>query len=341
DQPRNTAPGAAEPDAPEPDDGGDAPLVEEVAVAAPLLGQPVEIVAYGNGQLLRRLDLAAGRLVTQRVPRQPFGRTRLIVGDEWVMFPPSDSELPTIVVGDGGEITEGFYGPTWEVAGVADGAGLWVMSEALAAGGAGLIERVPISSGGAEKLTLPGPPSRFDPAGGFVVDAPGGSYRVAADGVSQITAGELIAIGREVALAEECDAGLTCSVVVIDRATGERSTLDVARPLDDTLLPSIAIVGHESVSPDGALAMVRVVNPGDGSSGQPMIGVIDLTTGVVAEVGFAQDIDQSVWSPDARFLFFNRGGKVVAYEPATGDSHVVADELIAIDAFGVRPLSPG
>ncbi len=317
----------------------DGPLIEQVDVAAPVAGQPVEVVTYGNGQLLRRLDLATGRLVTQTVRRQPFGRVRLVVGEDWVMLPPSDPELPTIVVADDGEVTESSYGATWQVAGTSDGTGLWVMTTELADGDAGTIERVPISSGDAEELALPGPPSRFDPQGGFVVDAPGGSYRVAAGGVSQITTGELIAIGRDVALAEECDPRLACAVVVIDRVSGVRRRLAVDRPLDDSNLPSIAIIGGETVSPDGGLALVRVVNPSDRSSGQPTIGVIDLTDGDISEIGPAQSIDEAVWSPDGAFVFHNRGGKLVAYEVASGEVHVVADELIAVDAFGIRPIT--
>jgi len=329
------------PESTDPDDVSvdEAPSVDQVEVAPALAGQPIEIVAYGNGRQLQRLDLTSGSFVTQLVRRSPFGRPRLIVGDEWVMLPSADPDQPTIVVGDDGVIGEGAYGPTWQIAGTTDGMGLWVMSVDLADGGAGPIERVPISGGAVESFVLPGPPSRFDPSGGFVVDAPGGSYRVDGDDVDQITTGELIALGSDVALAEECDGTLTCSVVVIDRATGQRRALDVERPLNDFLLTSISIIGSASVAPDGALAMVLIVNPVDQSSAQPTLGVIDLTTGAVVEVGPAQDIDEAVWSPDARFLLYNRGGRIVAYEPVTGDSHVVAEELFAVDAFGVRVIS--
>jgi len=334
------APAEMEPDASaEASAGDDTPSVGQVDVAASVMGQPVEIVTYGNGRQMLRLDLSTGTLVTQQVSRQPFGPPNLLIGDEWVMLPPPDPDLSTIVVVDDGTVTELPLGPIWQLAETADRTGLWVMSPELAAGGAGTIERMPISGGGVEELPLVGRPSRLDPRGGFVVDAPSGSYRVDADGVSQITTGELIAIGRDVALAEECDAALVCDVVVIERSNGARTKIDVARPLDDTFLTSIAIVGGESVSPDGALAMIRVVNASDRSSGQAVLGTVDLASGAFVEIGPAQDIDQTVWSPDSRFLFYNRGGKIVAYEPATGIGHVVAEALIAVDAFGVRAVS--
>lgn len=339
-----TAPGTTEATlAPETGDGATVdgvPVVAQVEVAPALVGQGIEIVTYGNGRQLQRLDLVGATLTTQRVERPPFGRPHLIVGDEWVMLPAADPAQATIVVDDDGTIDAGRYGPILQIAGTSDGSGPWVMSEGLAAGGAGTVARVPVVPGDVEEtLFLPGPPSRFDPRGGFVVDAAGGSYRVDTDGVSQITTGELIAAGRDLALAEECDVVLACSVVVIDRATGARRPLDVDRPLDDSRLTSIAIVGNSSVAPGGSMAMVRVVNPTDQVSGLPTLGVVDLVTGSVTEVGPTQDIDGAVWSPDARFLFYNRGGTIVAYEPTTGDSHVVADVLIAVETFGVRVIS--
>ncbi len=321
------------------DQAADPPVTEQVVVATAVAGLPIELVTYGNGRLLQRLDLSDGSLITQPVRRQPFGRPRLVVGDVWLMLPTPDPEFPSIVVSDDGEVSDGSFGPTWQVLGTSDGSGLWVMSAELADGGQGTIERVPISSGGTELLLLPGPPSRFDPQGGFVVDVPGGSSRVSTDGATQITDGELIAIGHDVAVAEECDARLSCAVMVIDRSSGDRRPLGLDRPLDDSRLRSVAIVGDESVTADGNRAMIRVVNPTDSSSGQATLGVIDLITGETVEIGPVQDIDQSTWSPDGRFLFYNRGGTVVAFEPATGDVHVVADELIAVDAFGIRSIS--
>lgn len=340
--PDDTAPDEVTDDGAADEDAGDATgqVVTDVVVPAAVAGQPVEVIAFGNGRQLWRLDLSTGRLVTQDVRRQPFGRVHLVVGEDWIVFPPADPELPTIVVDDAGLVGEASLGAAWQIVGTTDGGGLWVMSPELSDGGVGTIERIPISSGERTELTLPGPPSRLDPLGGFVVDSPGGSYSVTGDGVARITAGELIAIGRDVAVAEECDEVLACAVVAIDRESGARRPLAVERPLDPRFLRSIGIIGTESVAPGGDLAMVQVVNPADRSSGQPTIGVLDLDTGEVSEIGPAQDIDQAAWSPDGTLLFYIRGGKPVAYDHATGEVHTLAAELLAVESFGTRPVSP-
>ena len=80
-----------------------------------------------------------------------------------------------------------------------------------------------------------------------------------------------------------------------------------------------------------------MLEPNDRASTQRSLGVIDLTTGEVNDIGPTQDVDQIVWTPDGRFVLFIAGGRVVAYDTESSFIAVVADELVAIDAFGVRP----
>jgi hypothetical protein len=312
-----------------------------VAFAAELDGQPLEIVAFGNGRQLSRLDLQTGVLTTLRATQlQPFGRPRLVIGDDWVLFPTSDPDLPsTVVVGDG-EVKSVDLGPSWTVAGTTDGEGIWLLSAELADGGPGVARLATIEGERIAETTLPGAPSMFDPAGGFVVDAPGGSFRVTSDGAERITDGELLAIGRDVAVAHECDDALRCALVVIDRDTAQRRPLDLGRPFGDAGLSAVAPIGAESVSPDGSAAFVEVVNPAGGGTGQPTLGLLDLTSGAVTELGPVQDIDQTVWTPDGRFVIYIEGGRIVAHDRTSGDEVVVSAELIAVDAFGVRRTQP-
>jgi hypothetical protein len=230
--------------------------------------------------------------------------------------------------------------PPWEVAGTTDGEGIWLLSAELADGGHGVARSATIDGERISEIALPGAPSMFDPAGGFVVDAPGGSFRVTGEGAAHITDGELLAIGRDVAVAHECDDALHCAVVVIDRDTAERRPLDLDLPLADTGLRTVASVGAESVSPDGSAAFVEVVNPAGGGTGQPTLGLLDLTSGAVVEIGPAQNIDQTVWTPDGRFVLYIKGGKIVAHDRTSADEVDVAAELIAVDAFGVRRTQP-
>lgn len=312
-------------------------VVEQVVIADAIAGQPLEVVVYGNGNRLLRLDLTNGQLTSQMVDRQPFGRPRLVVADDWAMLPTADPASPTILVQSDGDITTIDFSPNWLVLGPADGETVWLLAPDLLAGNPGSVKRVTELGTPVSGIELPGPPSRIDPRGGFIVEASGGAYSVTEQATIRITPGKLIAVGPALAVAEECDELLVCTVVVIDRDTDERGRIEQAP--DGSRPPSLGAIGSRSVSPDGTIAMVWVMDPTDRSSGQPTIGTLDLATGEVVEVGPAQSIDQAVWTPDSRFLLYISGGKLVAYDRESRDEVIVSAELIAIDAFGVRPIT--
>lgn len=299
-----------------------------VAVAAAVAGQPIEIVAVGNGRRLMRLDLATGQYRDRRAPVPAFGRPSVLAVDDLLLFPPSDPSLPTSVLAGDGSVREVDIGAADGLLG-APTHGLWQI-EAVGGTPTGV---TPISVDGerlAPTIPVPGPPMGFDPAGGVLVRHTGGTYSLGPSDRRRITSGALVALDATTAVAVECDETLRCATVTIDRADGTRQQLRVDGG-------AVGALPGATIGADGRHAIVHVTVASAGSSSQPTLGVIDLTSGELTEVGPAQNIDEATWTPDGRFVLYNAGGRIVAYDPVSGESVRVADELIAIDTFEIRP----
>lgn len=348
-----TPTGAPPSDPVAPDDDPTRPAVVEAEVLVPpeLLGQPIEIVAYGNGRQLFQLDLATARLRSQQVAAQPFGRARLLVGPTWALLPSSDAEQSSTIVWNDGRTAMVEVGLADQILGVADGRSFWWVVPTPDPRAGALVQLRSVQGEFEEVIAgVPVAPARVDPAGGVLLELPDGWFgvvpqravtdpevgasRVVEPTVGSITTGRLLAISAEFALVEECDERLVCARLVVDRGTSERRVLD---PVDDQRGPApYALAGVSSVAPGGRVAVVEVLEPDDRASSQRSLGVIDLTTGEVDDIGPTQDVDQVEWSPDGRFVLFVAGGRVVAYDTESTLAFVVADELVAIDTFGVR-----
>jgi hypothetical protein len=136
-----------------------------------------------------------------------------------------------------------------------------------------------------------------DGAGYLMFYGTGGAYDVRPDGISRITTGELLAAGPTEWLTRECDAAYRCSAAVIDRATGARRML-LHAPVNGS-----GVSG--AISPDGLYAAVFTVD----GSGQPSLGLLNLTTGRTVPLDIPFDPQYSfssgvcAWSPDSRWLF--------------------------------------
>jgi hypothetical protein len=182
-----------------------------------------------------------------------------------------------------------------------------------------------------------------DPAGGLlVVGAPGGSYHVAPDGTSRITAGDVIALNATTVVATDCgEAMANCGLVVIDRATGATTPLQPymadpttgTRPLGyfDTAtsygFPSLL----SAISPDGRYSpiMVTDVDP-------HAFGVIDLTTGEFTQFDGLPE-SSLWWSPDSRRAMYLVNGRLTVYDFDTRSTYEVSTDLFPLQEFVVRP----
>jgi hypothetical protein len=112
-------------------------------------------------------------------------------------------------------------------------------------------------------------------------------------------------------------------------------------PDDSTGAPApYGQVGAPSVSPVGDTAVIELLEPSDRASSQRSLGVLDLISGTVVDVGPTQDLDEIAWSPDGRFLFHIDRGRIAAFDTETSENLIVVDELVAIASFGIRPVAP-
>jgi hypothetical protein len=182
-----------------------------------------------------------------------------------------------------------------------------------------------------------------DPAGGLLVlGAPGGSYRVAPDGTSRITTGDVIALSPDVALATDCGEAMEhCGLVVVDRATGEsRSLTPVLAPPDDAteirFFDSPANYGHPSlvsaISPDGRYSPITIAGRDQD------YGVIDLNSGEFIQLG---DTPESGlwWAPDGASVMYLSNGHLTVFDFDTRDTYEVSPDVFPLQAFVVRPAT--
>jgi hypothetical protein len=181
-----------------------------------------------------------------------------------------------------------------------------------------------------------------DPLGGLLLlGAPGGSYRIAPEGTSRITTGDVIAISADKALATDCGEAMDdCGLIVIDRTTGAVAPLAPAAPAHDTTSPPIEVFDNpanygfpsvmSTISPDGRYAPIMVLDTGQD------YGVIDLTTGDFIRLG-DQPVSSLWWSPDSRSVMYLSNGHLLLYDFDTGASDEVSTDFSRLHDFAVRP----
>jgi hypothetical protein len=181
-----------------------------------------------------------------------------------------------------------------------------------------------------------------DPLGGLlVVGAPGGSYHVAPEGTSRITAGDVIALNAQTVLATDCGEAMEqCGLIVIDRATGNSTPLQptVAEPATGTrpigYFDTPTSYGFPSlltaISPDGRYSPIMVTDVDQD------YGVIDLTTGEFVQFG---DVPESSlwWSADSRRAMYLVRGHLTVYDFDTRTTYEVSTDLFPLQDFVVRP----
>jgi len=78
----------------------------------------------------------------------------------------------------------------------------------------------------------------------------------------------------------------------------------------------------------------------ESSNGSPYYGVVDLLTGQYTEIGSSGYINGMRWTPDGRFVFWLRGGSLEVFEPLTGESVKLSDDLGFVNSFAIRPALP-
>lgn len=175
-----------------------------------------------------------------------------------------------------------------------------------------------------------------DPTGGLVTVYNGNIYRVDQDGATQLAAGELVGLSRDIVVARRCDEVLQCRFEIVDRATGETRAVPHDPALGDGVgVEPVSTWGPERsspMSPDGSA--VVVVGSFDSAS---ELGIVDLATGAYAAVSTGGLGGSFVWSPDSRFLFHLENGVITAYDRETGESFAVLEDQLTWTGFTARP----
>jgi len=308
-----------------------------IEVNAALAGAPYELVAIDHSGDVVRLDIATGNMTIRRDLdlMGGGGPSELWAGDGWVLVPDWNSGR-LLLIADGEEPQRVAIEP-WTLIETETAGEFWVFDQ-LGAPGTNegrLVNRFGDALGAT--IELPEPPLFGDPLGGLVVISSGNTYRVAADGVSKITNGEVLALDAQHALARRCDDQLNCEYVVVDRATGESRPVDV--PAD---FPRLRTDGWppsdlKRIAPDGRSVAVTWT---ENARFAQILGVLDLESGAISELsrnGFSASV---VWSPDGRFAFYLHGDRPMAHDLTTGEKFLVSSDLSQIDSLTIRPVSP-
>jgi hypothetical protein len=178
-----------------------------------------------------------------------------------------------------------------------------------------------------------------DPAGGVVVQAPGGTYQVGPDGSRRITTGVLIALNSQTALVADCGdesvSVLSCGLAVHDRVTGDsRPLTPVLSESVDATNPYLAMFAG-AISPDGRYAPLFVNGSVVDNGSAQQLGVIDLTTGAIANLTTSP---QSAlwWSPDGSRVLYMRDDRLLMYDFEQGAELAIVPDSDGLRSFAVR-----
>lgn len=289
-----------------------APTPLESSATPPPVPRPVRVTNMGHSVLdvpadwelfgqgtdgIVRVQLARGRITrTTTPPVDTGGGISFVVGRDRAIIRPWDTDLPGYAVQDGRPARQlpsslGTEGP---VLPGPDPDHVWIASTddkrmnlvGLDGRPAGVSLPAPNGTGSVNP----------DGAGYFMFYGTGGAYGVRPGRITRITTGEVLAAGPTTWLTRDCDAQYRCVNTVVDRATGSRRTLRAA-------VNESGVSG--TIAPDGSYAAVFTVD----GSGQPSLGVLNLTTGhtIALDIPFDPQYSFSsgvcAWSPDSRWLF--------------------------------------
>lgn len=156
-----------------------------------------------------------------------------------------------------------------------------------------------------------------DGRGDVLIDAElGGVFIATADAVPKLlTTGEVLAVNAAVAFVRECDEMLRCSVVRVDRSTGERAAVADAQFDWVGAMPSGIVWSGSNVSPDGAV--VIAFSRDDVLSSNGAI-IIDRSTGNTVGVVPIEMSSPIIWTADSRFAVFLADDMLQIYDRAAG-----------------------
>lgn len=324
------------------------PTIETVQIDPRLDGVDLRLVGAEQGRVLVELDLAERTLTRQDVGRS-FEPEAMLVGEDWIALR-SFNGGSTTLLRDGEPPQRVDLSEPWEVLWQEGTDRFWRPDhESESFNGPSLYEEVDLT-GEPTGVTLELPTGTWvqqtDLRGGLIVEVTGKHYSISESGISLIGTGELIGLSVNIAVLRDCDEQLRCGLFVTDRQTGAVRELQLDPPRDE-LIPIEPLYGW------GPPGMGRTISPGDTmvavmlpSHEAPLLGLVDLSSGAVVELGETWWTPAVAWSPDGRFAFFldgepDFGGSgmrsLSVYDRESGEVFPVSSEQLAWDSLSARP----
>ena len=314
------------------------PVVEAVEVDQRLQGLDLTLVGLDNSNALVELDLAAGTITTQKIGWAGGEPGALIAGTDWIILN-NPSSGTSLLLRDDGRSQPVDIGYGWQPLWIADTDRFWRGSETQSWDARATFEEVDITgtpTGVAVELPAGTWPMFADADGGLVVLAAGKNYSVHESSIDLIGAGDLLGLSSDLSVLRDCDAQLQCGIRVTDRRTGEVRPL----PTDPTAGEAPLLQGPygwgatstNSISPDGGLCVVIVQ-----TSQNSTLGLVDLRTGALAELGSNLYAPAVVWSADGRFAFFLDGQGLSAYDRQSAEVFPVLQDSARWTSLASRP----
>ena len=301
----------------------------------------IRLVAVGGGRIVE-IDTGSGdmrSLTTGVTISQP---PLVNAGEDWILIRNLDSGEAQLVRGEEPPVRVQ-VGDAWSMYFQPDTGRFWRVSPMFT--GSEVTDVVEIDAEGTQtgrSFQIPPGlwPQAGDPAGGVVVGAPGGTYQVGPEGARRLTTGNLIALSPRIAVATECGEDFNdCGLFVLDRASGERTELDLGisesgdpiRVFDlqnATFWGSPELMG--AVSPDDRWA--PAINPNSGEQ----FGLLDLTTGEFVPVAPTPP-SGLWWTPDGRAAIYNQNSRLMLFDTEQRTWTDLLSPSVFVAAFAVRP----
>ena len=261
------------------------PSVDTVEVDPRLAGIELTLVGVEQQSAVVELDVADRQLCRRPLERGYVDPNSMMVGDDWVVMPNSETGFSLVVHTDGtSDLVE--LGDPWQLLWQPGTDHFWRPRTATTIGTPMTYDEVDLT-GEPTGVTLELPVGlwswQVDPNGGLVVSAAGKNYSVGESSIDVIASGELIGLSNAVAVTRDCDGQLRCGLFVTDRRTGTARVVGNAES-DPVLAVVQPLWGWNGVvpgaiSPDGTMVGATIVG-----ESAPALGLIDLDSGAVVEL---------------------------------------------------------
>jgi hypothetical protein len=299
----------------------------------------IRIVVVGGGRIVE-LDTGSGEMRALETGRRYSQPPIVNAGEDWILIRDLDTGESQLVR-DGELPVPADIGDAWSTYFQRDTGLFWKLAPVFTSSDpTNIVEIDPEGNETGRTFQLPPGvwPAGSDPVGGVVVGAPGGTYAVGPDGALRLTTGNLIALSPRVALVTDCGEDFSdCGVFVVDRASGQRTELELSapgNPIGVFDLQSAGFWGYPellgAVSPDDRWAPTMV------TGGRQQFGLLDLTTGEYVPIS-PNPPSGLWWSPDGRSVIYNQNGRLMLFDPVQRTWTDVLPAGVSVESFAVRP----